>query len=98
MEYLIRRGVAQRRAHHLVGQLVSRAMEQDLPLARLPLAEFQALHPELDESIYDVLGTEKAVAAFVSYGSTGPARVDKQLRRWKKRVGNCLPSEAEDDS
>lgn len=86
MEHLIRRGVAQRRAHHLVGQLTSRAMELNLPLAELPLAEFQALDAELDDSIYNVLGTAGAVAAFVTEGSTGPEQVAQQLRRWQEKL------------
>ncbi len=93
MEYLIGRGVAQRRAHHFVGQLVSRAMEQNMRLADLPLTEYQQLDPELDESIYEVLGARQAVAAFVSYGSTGPAQVAEQVRRWKEKVGTDESSE-----
>ncbi len=87
MEYLIRRGVAQRRAHHLVGQLVAQAMQLACRLADLPLSEFQQLDPTLDESVYDVLGAQQAVAAFVSYGSTGPAQVAEQLRRWQQHIG-----------
>ncbi len=86
MEFLIRRGMAQRRAHHCVGQLVSRAMQQDVRLADLPLSEFQQLDPELDQSVYQVLGTANAVAAFISYGSTGPDQVDEQVRRWRDKL------------
>jgi argininosuccinate lyase len=87
MEYLISRGTAQRTAHGLVGRLVGRAMERGVSLSDLPLAEYQAADPSLDDSVYDVLGVEKAVAAMSSYGSTNPAQVDEQVRRWKKRLG-----------
>ena len=60
--------------------------QQNVPLADLPLAEFQQLDPELDESVYEVLGAQQAVAAFVSYGSTGPEQVAEQVRRWKEKV------------
>ena len=86
MEYLILRGVAQRKAHHLVGALVARAMEQKVPLADLPLREFQQLDPDIDRSVYNVLGAERSVAAFSSYGSTGPAQVDQQIRHWQQRL------------
>jgi argininosuccinate lyase len=87
MEYLIRRGMAQRTAHVLVGRLVSRAMEQGLRLMDLPWSEFQAVEPTLDKSIYDVLGVEKAVGAMCSAGSTGPEHVMLQVQQWKKRLG-----------
>jgi argininosuccinate lyase len=86
MEYLIRRGVPQRSAHHLVGALVARAIQRGLPLAELPLEEFQQLDPDLDRKVYDVLGVENAVRAFVSYGSSGPAEVAAQVQRWKQKL------------
>jgi argininosuccinate lyase len=87
MEYLIRRGIAQRTAHGLVGRLVGRAMERGVSLSGLPLSEFQAADPTLDKSVFDVLGAEKAVAAMASYGSTNPEHVGEQVRRWKKSLG-----------
>ena len=86
MEYLIGRGVPQRTAHELVGQLVRKALDRDARLSDLPLEEFRAALPELDESVYAVLGVEHAVAAMQSYGSTGPNQVKKQVEIWKKRV------------
>lgn len=87
MEHLIRRGVAQRRAHHLVGELTARAMDRNLPLSGLPLSEFQKLDGTLDDSVYELLGPRGAVNAFVSEGSTGPEQVAKQVRRWKEKLG-----------
>ncbi|HEY4760222.1 MAG TPA: argininosuccinate lyase [Thermoguttaceae bacterium] len=87
MEYLIRRGIAQRTAHGLVGRLVGRAMELGVQLTELPLSEFQAADPSLDKSLYEVLGVEKAVAAMSSYGSTSSGQVKEQMREWKKRLG-----------
>lgn len=87
MEYLIRQGMPQRTAHHLVGQLVGMAMERDVPLSALSLEDFQRLHPDLDERLYHVLGVENAVAAFVSYGSTAPTEVSRQVQLWRTRLG-----------
>jgi argininosuccinate lyase len=86
MEFLIKRGVPQRTAHEIIGRLVAAAMQRDLPLAKLELAEFQAAHASLDESVYDVLGVEQAILAFTSEGSTAPAEVDKQIAAWKQRL------------
>jgi len=87
MEYLIRRGLPQRSAHHLVGALVALAMERDVRLADLPLDDFRQMHADLDESVYEILGVENAVRAFVSYGSTAPNEVKKQVARWSEKLG-----------
>ena len=86
MEYLIRRGMPQRTAHHCVGDLVRKALEKACRLSDLPLADFQSADASLDKSVYDVLGVEQAVAAFRSYGSTAPAEVAAQITRWKNRL------------
>jgi argininosuccinate lyase len=85
MEHLIRRGAPQRSAHEAIGRLVATAMKRGVPLAGLEVADFQAAHPDLDASVYDVLGVDRAVAAFTSEGSTAPAEVAKQLAAWKQR-------------
>ena len=86
MEYLIGRGVPQRTAHEMIGSLVRMAMDRGTALADLALEDFQEVLPELDEGVFDVLGVEKAVEAFVSYGSTGPAQVAQQIEHWKERL------------
>jgi len=47
MEFLIRQGVPQRTAHETIGRLVAIAMKKNLPLAKLPLEDFQAAHADL---------------------------------------------------
>jgi len=87
MEYLIRRGMPQRTAHHLVGELVGKAVGRGVRLADLSLEDFQQSHPDFDEDVYGVLGVKKAVGAFVSYGSTAPSEVEKQVVHWKEKLG-----------
>lgn len=89
MEHLILLGVPQRTAHELIGKLVATAMKRGVPLAGLPLEEFQAAHPALDQSVFDVLGVERAVEAITSYGSTNPEQVAHQLELWRERLGEC---------
>lgn len=86
MEHLIHRGVPQRTAHGLIGELVGIAMKQRVRLADLPIEAFQKAHADLDESVYEVLGVEQAIKAFRSVGSTHPDRVAEQLTVWRKRL------------
>lgn len=86
MEYLIKKGLPQRRAHHLIGDLVRQATSLGLTLAQLPLTVFQQADASLDEGVYEVLGAQKAVQAFQSEGSTAPHMVKKQIAHWKNRL------------
>ncbi len=87
MEFLIKRGMPQRKAHHLIGELVRRATEEKKTLAELPLEVFQKLDPAIDRSVYEVLGVKNAVNAFQSLGSTSPHRVAEQVEIWRARLG-----------
>lgn len=86
MEWLIRKDVPQRRAHHLVGAIVGEAMSRGVPLKELPLDFLQSHAEEFDESVYQCLGSANAVAAFVSYGSTAPDQVRDQIKQWRSRL------------
>lgn len=86
MEYFMKRGLPQRQAHHAVGSLVRKAMAERKRLNELPIEAFKELDESADESVYDVLGTANAVAAFQSYGSTAPDQVHLQIENWKKKV------------
>ena len=48
MEWMIDKGVPQRRAHHLVGAIVGEAMQRDVSLAELPLELLQSHASEID--------------------------------------------------
>lgn len=84
MEWMIKKGMPQRRAHHLVGAIVGDAMERSVSLSELPLETFQQHDEEIDASVYKALGTANAVAAFVSEGSTAPDQVRSQMQRWQE--------------
>jgi argininosuccinate lyase len=86
MEFCIARGVPMRAAHEAVGKLVRLCEKRRCRLAQLPAEEFDSVHPGLTPGVYEVLGVEKALAAFRSYGSTAPAEVRGQLEAWRGRL------------
>jgi argininosuccinate lyase len=86
MEEMIRRGIPQRTAHELVGKLVRLALDRGVRLSDLSPGELQAIHPALDDSVREVLGVEQAIKRFVSYGSTAPAEVERQVAAWKEKL------------
>jgi len=76
-----------REAHHVTGSLVARAEAKGVDLPDLTLEEMQAVHGEIDASVYDVLGVHNSVASRISYGGTAPGQVRAQAARWKERLG-----------
>jgi argininosuccinate lyase len=86
MEHLMKQGIPQRTAHHLVGTLVGVAQAQEKRLADLTDAELKAAHPSLDGTVREVLGVEKAVQAYQSYGSSSPTQVRSQIARWREQL------------
>ena len=86
MEHCIKQGIPQRTAHHLVGTLVREAMQQKCTLAELSDAAYQDADERLGPDVKSVLGVEKAVEAFQSYGSTSPREVRKQIANWKAHL------------
>jgi len=86
MEHLIKRGIPQRTAHHLVGSLVAVANQQQVTLAELTLEQLQAVHPALDAALQQGLGVVQAVQAYQSYGSSNPEQVRQQVVRWTTQL------------
>ena len=86
MEYMVKLGIPQRTAHHAVGKIVGKAMEQQLPLRKLPLQDMQNICAELDQNVYQILGAENALKTFCSLGSTAPDEVAKQIAIWRGRL------------
>lgn len=86
MEHLMKQGIPQRTAHHLVGSLVGTAQSQEKRLADLTDEEFKAAHPSIDGTVREVLGVEKAVQAYQSYGSSSPTQVRSQIARWREQL------------
>jgi argininosuccinate lyase len=87
MEYLIEKGVPQRKGHEIVGRLVGLCEKRACRLGDLTEAEFSEAHPAIGPDVRESLGVANAVKAFQSYGSTAPGEVGKQLEAWKRRLG-----------
>jgi argininosuccinate lyase len=83
---LVRRGVPFREAHGKVGRLVRRAIELRVPLRQLPIAEYQAVQPDLGQEIYAIYDFARSVAQKDSLGGTAPQRVAEQCARWREAL------------
>jgi argininosuccinate lyase len=86
-DWLVRElGLPFREAHRLVGAAVKRADALGVDLARLPLAEFQAIEPGITDEAIVALTPAGSVASRTSYGGTAADQVLAQIARHKERL------------
>ncbi|MDZ7748213.1 MAG: argininosuccinate lyase [Halofilum sp. (in: g-proteobacteria)] len=90
-DYLVRRGVAFRDAHEVVGRAVRHAIEQRCDLAELPLADLQRFSAAIEADVYDVLTLEGSAASRDHLGGTAPDQVRAAVQRGRGRLDAVLP-------
>ena len=83
-EYLVRKGLPFRKAHHAVGALVALAEKQGKALNELTVAELQSVGPGFAADALQVFEPDKALARRNLIGAPGRTEVKKQLTRWRK--------------
>lgn len=87
-DWLVREaGLPFREAHHVTGRAVKRAEELQVSLADVPLAELQAIHPAMNDSVFSVLTVDASVASRMSHGGTAPAQVRARIADAKASLG-----------
>lgn len=80
-DYLVRKGVAFRDSHAIVGQAVAICIEANCDLSELPLEKLQALSPLINQDVYAILTLEGSVAARNHLGGTAPEQVTAAAKR-----------------
>lgn len=80
-DYLVRKAVPFRTAHHIVGQAVLTCIERQCGLEDLSLDELKTLHPAIESDVYDALSTDSVLRQRNAPGGTGPKSVAKQIAR-----------------
>jgi argininosuccinate lyase len=80
-DYLVKRGIAFRKAHELVGRAVLAAENAGLGLSELPIDAYKAISPAFGSDLYQALDAEASVEARSVAGGTARAAVVAQLAR-----------------
>ena len=85
-DYLVRRGMAFRQAHHVVGAVVALAEKSGRALNQLSLAELQGVDKTFDREALKSFDLKTAMAQRNLTGAPGTKEVAKQLARWRKKL------------
>jgi argininosuccinate lyase len=86
-DYLVRKGVPFRDAHHAVGAVVRLAEQREVLLNRLETREVRGIHPAFGDDWATVFDLERALARREGTGMPGPKQVARQFARWRKALG-----------
>ncbi len=80
-DYLVRKGVPFRDAHHAVGAAVGYAAKKGCDLAELSLDELRGFSARIEADVYQSITLEASLSARNTYGGTSPEQVRAAIAR-----------------
>ena len=89
-DHLARSGVLFRDAHEAVGRAVRLAESRGLPLDRLGMADWNAIHPGLGEAVARLFEPALALERRGVAGGTSPLRLKEAIDRASKEIDRSL--------
>jgi argininosuccinate lyase len=83
-DYLVRKGVAFRDAHEIVGKCVGYGVTHQKDLSEMSLDELRSFSTHIDDDVFNVLTLEGSVSARNHIGGTAPEQVRLAVEKAKK--------------
>ncbi|MCF1431167.1 MAG: argininosuccinate lyase [Shewanella sp.] len=78
-DYLVAKGMPFRQAHHVVGEVVVKAIAEGKPIEAMSLASLQAFAAVIEQDVYDVLTIDSCLNKRDVLGGTAPNQVAAAL-------------------
>jgi argininosuccinate lyase len=85
-DYLVRKGVAFRDAHEVVGLSVAYGIKHQKDLSELSLAQLQSFSAHITDDVFEFLTLEGSVAARDHLGGTAPNQVRSAIAKARKTL------------
>ncbi|CBL43679.1 Argininosuccinate lyase [gamma proteobacterium HdN1] len=89
-DYLVKRGVAFRDSHEIVGKAVRYGVENRKDLAEMSLEELRQFSDQINNDVFEVLTLEGSVNARNHIGGTAPVQVRAAIARAQNRLAKRL--------
>ncbi len=86
--YLVRKGMPFRKAHHVVGQIVAYLTEKNRELESITLEELKRFSRLFDKDSLKILNPYYVADARKSYGGTARERILEQIKYWEEKIKN----------
>lgn len=87
-DYLVRKGIAFRDAHEIVGKAVNFGINTGKDLSEMSLQELQGFSDHIDNDVFAVLTLEGSIAARDHIGGTAPNQVKKAAAAALKKISS----------
>ncbi len=84
-DYLVKKGLPFRDAHHAVGSAVAHASEKGCDLSELSLSELRGFSQLISEDVFDCITLQGSVGSRNHIGATSPEQVRAAIARARKR-------------
>ena len=85
-DYLVRKGLAFRDAHEVVGKAVALGVQKGVDLSELSLDELQGFSDLIGEDVFEYLTLEGSLNARNHIGGTAPNQVKMAIERGRQRI------------
>lgn len=85
-DYLVKKGLPFRQAHHVVGQVVQHAQNTNQTLSQIPLQDLQTISDLFTSDVAAVFDYQASVSARQTHGGTAPATVRQQIEKAKSML------------
>ena len=87
-DYFVMRGVPFRKAHHMVGELVTLSEKTGTPINELSDSDVFAVCDKADSSWRDVFNLSRAFEMREKIGMPGRRQIEAQISAWRELLGN----------
>ena len=85
-DYLVTKGMPFREAHHCVGQVVRYALGLKKEIHKLSIKELQQHAPQIEDDIFDYLGTQQVIDRRTSMGGTATKVVKTAIKAAEQKL------------
>jgi argininosuccinate lyase len=85
-DYLVKKGIAFRDAHEIVGQTVAWCEKEKKQLTEVPLDVLQKFSSLIEKDVFNVLSLEGSLAARDHIGGTAPRQVKAAIARARQNI------------
>ena len=87
-DFIVKKGLAFRDAHDIVGKTVAYAIREGIDLAEIPLEKLSQFSPLIEDDVFKVLTLEGSVNARNHFGGTAPSQVLASIERARSDLEN----------